>query len=109
MLYPTNNQPIMLLVLVIIGIGSGIIFDVLLIINTLLGNDKIAHQFFQFLGVIFSFSLLFIANLHFNYGQFRWYVLLVYLGAFFLQRTFSRFLWTRIVKKCYSIISKKKE
>lgn len=108
MLYPTLNQPLMFLLLVVVGFIGGVIFDIFNIITTMLGNDKYSHHFFNFLAVLVSFALLFIVNLKFNYGQFRLYVIAIFLAGFFLERVISKFLWTKLIKKCYSIFSRKK-
>ncbi len=108
MLYPTLNQPLMFLLLLLAGFASGIIFDIFNIIVTALGNDKYSHHFFNFLSVLFSFALVFIVNLKFNYGQFRIYVIAIFLVSFLLERVISKFLWTKLIKKCYSIFSRKK-
>ena len=108
MLYPTLNQPLMFVLLLVAGFLAGLIFDIFNLISTLLGNDKITTNFFSFLSVLFSFALLFLTNLIFNYGQYRLYVLLIFLAAFLLERLISRFLWTKLVKKCYSKISRRK-
>ena len=79
MLYPTLNQPIVLLALFACGIVCGLVFDVCKILTTLAGNDKFSKHFFDFLATIFSFLLLFFVNLWCNYGQFRLYVFLVFL------------------------------
>ncbi len=109
MLYPTLNQPLMFLLLIITGFVCGVIFDLFNIIVSLLGNDKYSRHFFSFLSVLFSFAILFIVNLKFNYGQFRLYIIAITLISFFLERLISKFLWTKLIKKCYSIFSRKKD
>ncbi len=102
MLYPTLNQPLMFLILICVGLLSGLIFDFFNILIALLGKDKSVKIFFNFLSVIFSFVILFISNLYFNFGQFRMYVLFVFIVAFYVQRVFSKILWTKVIKKCYN-------
>ncbi len=109
MLYPTLNQPLMFLLLIIAGLASGVIFDILNMVVTLLGNDKYSHHFFNFLSVLFSFALLFVINLKFNYGQFRIYVLAIFIASFLLERLISKILWTKLIKKCYSIFGRKRQ
>ena len=105
MLYPTLNQPIVLLALFAGGIVCGLVFDVCKILTTLAGNDKFSKHFFDFLATIFSFLLLFFVNLWCNYGQFRLYVFLVFLISFSLERLISKFLWTKLLSKWYSMIA----
>jgi len=108
-LYPTLNQPIILLVVFVSGLASGLIFDIFKIIVLLSGNDKITKHFFDFLATMFSFLLLFFVNLYFNFGQFRLYVIIVFLISFTLQRLFSKFLWTKLLSKWYSSIARRKK
>ena len=97
----------MLLVLLAIGVASGILFDVFFSFVKLFANDKITKHFFNFLASFFSFFALFFANLHFNYGQFRLYLIFVFACGFAIEKTISKFLWTKLIKRCY--IKKKGE
>lgn len=108
MLYPTLNQPLLLLVLFASGIVGGLIFDVFRILTTLSGNDKISKHFFDFLATLLTFFLLFFVNMWLNYGQFRIYVPLVFLLSFTLERLLSKFLWTKLLSKWYSSITRRK-
>ena len=108
MLYPTLNQPILFIVLIAGGVVGGLIFDVFRILSTLSGNDRFSKHFFDFLATLFTFFLLFFINMGLNYGQFRIYVPLVFLTSFTLERLFSKFLWTKLLSKWYSSITRRK-
>lgn len=105
MLYPTSNQPLVLGALFLCGLFSGVIFDFFKILSTLTRNDKFAIHFFDFVATIFSCLLLFFTNLWLNYGQFRIYVVVVYLLSFSLERILSKFFWTKLLSKWYSNIT----
>ena len=109
MLYPTTNQPLMLLALAICGLVSGLIFDIFILLCNLLKSEKYISHFFDFVGVIFSFSLLFIVNLFLNFGEFRAYILPMFFVGFILQKLISKFLWTKVIKKCYNGVRKTNE
>ena len=109
MLYPTLNQPIILLALAAGGIFAGLIFDASKILATLSGNDKFSRHFFDFVATILSFLILFYLNLSLNYGQFRIYVLIVFLLSFALERLISKFLWTKLLSKWYSSITRREK
>ena len=109
MLYPTLNQPFMFLLLICAGLASGIIFDLLNLVCNLVREDRFSKIFFDFLSVLLAFSLVFIVNLLFNYGQFRVYVIIVFILSLFTERAISKFLWTKLVEKCYSKISKRRK
>ncbi len=103
MLYPTLNQPLMLLVIFSAGIICGVLFDVLNIFS----KYKILKHIADFFGTILSFLLLFAINLKFNYGQFRIYIIAVFALSFAIEKIISYFLWTKLIKKCYIRIRRK--
>ena len=104
MLYPTVNQPIVILAMFFTGLACGIIFEIFRFLTFLSGNDKISKNFFDFLAVIFSFVLFFIVNLAVNYGQFRVYVILIFLIGFAVEEIILKILWTKLIEKCYTRI-----
>ena len=108
MLYPTLSQPLILLVVFCTGIIGGLVFDVFKILTTLSGNDKVSKHFFDFLATIFSVALLFGVNLSLNYGQFRLYVIAVFLISFLIERLLSKFLWTKVFSKWYTNITRRR-
>ncbi len=101
MLYPTLNQPLVFFIIFLVGLASGFFFDIANILS-FLSKDKFAKIFFDFLAVIFSFFALFYSNLTVNYGQFRVYILFVFLFALILQRFLSKILWTKCIKRWYN-------
>ena len=108
MLYPTLNQPLVLLIIFLVGFVCGCIFDLARILSTLAG-DIWAKHILDFFAIVISFSILFFSNLIFNLGQFRLYVLAIFLLSFALERFFSKILWTKVLSKWYSSITRKRE
>ena len=108
MLYPTLNQPLVIVVLIVTGFFSGIILDACRLLSSLNRSQKLSRHFFDFIAVLFSFFLLEMANLKVNYGQFRLYVFAVFLCGLALERILSKFLWTKLISKCYTRIEKLK-
>lgn len=102
MLYPTANQPLIIVVMFFTGFLSGIFFDIFRFLTYLSGGDKWSRNFFDFLSTIFSFAILFLANLWINYGQFRFYVVVIFFIGFFIERVISKILWTKLILKCYN-------
>lgn len=102
MLYPTANQPLIIAVMLLTGFLSGIFFDLFRFLTYLSGGDKWSRNFFDFLSTIFSFAILFLANLWINYGQFRFYVVVIFFIGFFIERVISKILWTKLILKCYN-------
>ena len=103
MLYPTLNQPLMLFIVFCCGIFCAVIFDILQVFS----KRKILKHILDFFAVIFSFALLFLLNLKFNYGQFRIYVVAIFLLSFVSLKIISKFLWTKVIQKCYIKLRRK--
>lgn len=103
MLYPTANQPLIIVVMLLTGFLCGIMFDSFRCLTYLSGGDKWSKHFFDFLATILSFVLLFFANLWTNYGQFRLFVVILFLLGFAIERIISKFLWTKLVIRWYNI------
>lgn len=89
MLYPTLNQPIVMLVMFFVGFASGFLFDFAFLLKKSLKDLKATNIFFDFLACIFSFIMFFVTNLYINYGQFRIYVVVIFIIACLLQRVLS--------------------
>ena len=102
MLYPTLSQPFVALMIMCCGLLCGMIFDVSNIIVYLSGGDKLSKNIFDFISIIICSFLLFLFNLIFNYGQFRIFILIIFLIFFYIERFFSKVLWTKLFKRCYN-------
>ncbi|MBQ8909254.1 MAG: spore cortex biosynthesis protein YabQ [Clostridia bacterium] len=109
MLYPTLNQPIIILMTFLAGIASGIIFDGVRILALASKGDALTKHVLEFAAAVASCLLLFATNLKFNFGQFRIYVIAIFLISFLFERIFSSFLWTKLIKKWYSSIAKRSQ
>ena len=92
MLYPTLNQPLTILAIFLVGLASGVIVDIGRLLASLIGGQKYSRHFFDFLAVIISCALLLLTNLKVNYGQFRLYVILIFLLSLALERFLSKIL-----------------
>lgn len=109
MLYPTLSQPLVIVMMLLAGFACGIIFDIFRILTLLSGNDRISKHIFDFLATLSSFAILFLNNLHFNYGQFRLYVIALFLISFAIERKLAQKLWTKLLEKWYSNIVQRRE
>lgn len=107
MLYETQNQPFVFLMIVLFGFLSGFLFDFLNISKIILKKQFIIN----FLTLFMVFSAIFIyffINLKFNYGEFRFYTIFSFFLSFFIQRlTLSNFVASRF-ELCYNKHIKKK-
>ena len=102
MLYPTANQSLMIFLVFISGVISGVLFDLAKMLTFLSGKDKASKNIFEFFATILSFAILFTINLKFNYGQFRLYVIAIFLASLFVEQFLFKVLWTKVIKKCYN-------
>ena len=107
MLYPTLNQPIVMLVMFFVGFASGFLFDFAFLLKKSLKDLKATNIFFDFLACIFSFVIFFVTNLSINYGQFRIYVVVIFIIACLLQRVLSNQIM-QFFKKIVAKTKKKK-
>ena len=104
MLYQSLSQPLIIVMTAVAGLLGGATFDLARIFTLFFGARKITKHCFDFIATVVCAGLLFLTNLHFNYGQFRLFVLLIFLICFAFERFFSSFLWTKLLKKWYSSI-----
>ena len=101
-LFETLSQPYILLWLICAGFCSGILFDFTTTICFLCNNNKIVNLIFNCISTILSFFILFIVNLHVNYGQFRIYIFAVFFLFLLLERvTIGKFV-AKALKWCYN-------
>ncbi len=101
-LFETLSQPYILVWLIFSGFCSGFLFDVTNTITFLCNNNKVVKNVFEALATISCFFILFFVNLHTNYGQFRIYVLIVFLLFLFLQRLTLGKLIAKTNTLCYN-------
>lgn len=103
MLYQTLSQPLIILLLIIFGFLSGLLFDFFSLINYFLNNNKITKQIFYFLSIFPIFIIFYYLNLKFNYGQFRFYTILIFFGALILERISLGNLFAKMYDRCYNL------
>ena len=103
MLYQTLSQPLIILLFIIFGFLSGLLFDFFSLINYFLNNNKITKQIFYFLSVFPIFIIFYYLNLKFNYGQFRFYTILLFFGALILERISLGNLFAKMYDRCYNL------
>src|SRR5574344_1274038 len=98
LLYETLSQPLIFLIIFCIGLGSGIIFDLKSYMNFLCEKNKIMSIILDIISAILVCGILFLSNLIFNYGEFRFYILLAFTLGFLIER----FTLGIFVKKFFS-------
>ena len=105
MLYETLSQPQIFLFVVLFGFISGIIFDIFKIFKNRIKN-RFFINFLTFFNVFLVILIYFFVNLKFNYGEFRFYILLSFFLSLFIERLFIGNLLGKFLEKCYNKVSK---
>lgn len=100
-LFETQNQFIVFLIIVLIGFICGFIFDANKYINFLCNKNKIVQIILDFLSVLMCAFVFFISCLHLNFGEFRFYILLGFIVGVLIQRTTLGIVIAKICKLCY--------
>lgn len=105
MLYETLSQPQIFLFVVLFGFINGIIFDIFKIFKNCIKN-RFFINFLTFFNVFLVILIYFFVNLKFNYGEFRFYILLSFFLSLFIERLFIGNLLGKFLEKCYNKVSK---
>ncbi len=105
MLFPTFNQPLLLLCLAIAGFLCGLFFDAANFLIFPVKKKKVISQILYFFAIIISSIVLFFVNLKINFGQFRLFTLLEFITFLLIERFTIGFLWTKVLEKCYNKLS----
>lgn len=106
LLYETLSQPIIFIIIFSIGLGSGLIFDLRRYISFICLKNKIIDILLDILATIIVGVIFLLANLYFNYGEFRFYVLFSFLLGFVIQRVTLGTIVAKCSFLCYNIIIK---
>ena len=106
MLFETLSQPQMVLFVVLFGFLSGIIFDL-----QKLFKKSIKNRFFDYLSSFFcvflTILIYFFVNLKLNYGEFRFYILLMFFLSLAFERLFIGNLLENLLRKWYNKLTEK--
>ena len=97
MLYETLSQPYIMFFIFIFGFISGVIFDIKNIVLFLFGNSKILEEILLGLSTFLTLQVLY-------FGEIRFYIIVIFFLAFFIQRFLSKKIIAKLVKKCYTYV-----
>lgn len=101
-LYETLNQPLIFLLIIVIGFFSGIIFDFSNYLTFLFNKNRIIEKFFDAIAVVLCGAVFFIALLMLNFGEFRFYILLGYVLGIFIYRVTLGLIVAKVCSFCYN-------
>lgn len=106
MLYETLNQPSILLIFLITGLLSGLVFDVGNFVKFLCSNKKVPKVILDFIETFFILCIFFKVNLQFNYGVFRFFPIIIFLLSFTIERFTIGKLVAKFYLSCYNCLTK---
>lgn len=106
LLYETLSQPLIFIIMFSIGLGSGLLFDLRRYISFLCLKNKKVNIFLDIFFTIIVCGILFISNLYFNYGEFRFFSILAFIIGFTIQRFTLGMLVAKVSCLCYNYFVK---
>ena len=106
MLYETLSQPQIVLFVVLFGFLSGIIFDLQKLFKKSIKN-RFFDYFSSFFCVFLTILIYFFVNLKINYGEFRFYILLMFFLSLAFERLFIGNLLENLLRKWYNKLTEK--
>lgn len=106
MLYETLFQQKILLCTIYFGIVSGIVFDVLFVIQKLLGNKKVANILLEILFCIISALLFWQCVQTFNFGRLRLFEFVGFCLGLLIERQTLHKLLEKYLQLTYNLFGK---
>ena len=101
MLLETLSQPLVFLMLIIVGFLSGIVFDFSNFIWKTTNKNKNFKHILDFFSTLIVFSLFFLCIYLFNFGEIRVYEIFVFFLFFSIQRLTLGKLVEKFIDLCY--------
>ena len=108
MLYEALSQPLIFLWMTAGGFLCGFLFDARCVFLFLMQKSRLFRRFymifkhfFMFFAVFSAIFVFFALNLKLNYGQFRFFTVLVFSLSFVIQRFFVTNFLAKPIQKCY--------
>ena len=105
-LYESLNQPLNFLLIFLIGLGSGLIFDIFKYLTFLCNKNSIIEKIFDCISIVLCGIIFFFACLTLNFGEFRFYLFLGYILGILLERFTLGIFIAKIASCCYNSVRK---
>ena len=102
---PVTNQLYVFMAILYVGLVVGIIYEIKKLVVTALGSKFLSFVLDFIYGIIFSL-MFFIANLKFNLGEIRLFLIITYIFGFYIERISIGYIVTKTVKMLYNIYTK---
>lgn len=102
MLYETLSQPLILLLLLIFGFASGIVFDFANFFFILSQKNKTFRFFLDLISMVLVGLIFFLLVLKINYGEIRFYEIVMFASALFVERVLIGKIVAKFFGLCYN-------
>jgi hypothetical protein len=102
LLYETLSQPLIFLIVLCAGLGSGLVFDIRNYISFLCAKNKIIDVVLDILSILIVCFVLFLINLKINFGQFRFYIPVAFFIGLIIERYTLGLFVAKICSWCYN-------
>lgn len=102
LLYETLSQPIIFLIFFLVGLASGLIFDLRNYLSFLCAKNKVVNIFLDVIFTVIVCGIFLFSNLIFNYGSLRVYAILSFSLGFVVQRFTIGLFVVKMCSWCYN-------
>ncbi len=106
LLYETLSQPAVFFIIFSIGLLSGLLFDFKSYISFLFAKNKIISILLDIVVAFLTCLILYFSNLKFNYGEFRFYVLIAFFNGLLIERFSIGIFVAKFFSWCYNKFGK---
>lgn len=102
LLYETLSQPLIFIIILSFGFLSGLVFDLRNYLCFLFAKNKIVSVILDTVATILVCFIFLLGNLYFNFGQFRFYVILGFVIGLSIERVTLGIIVGKICSWCYN-------
>lgn len=104
-LFETQSQPVIFLLILLVGFVSGFVFDISKYIVFLCNKNKVVQAVLDVVSLSAIAVVYFLSQLFLNYGQFRFYLLMCFVAAILFQRVTVGKIIAKVCLKCYNALA----
>lgn len=102
LLYETLSQPIIFIIALFIGMGSGLIIDLRHYVYFLCNNNKIVGVVLDLIATLLCCFIFFCLVLNFNFGEMRLYLIISFVCGLLIERFSLGLIVAKLSRLCYN-------
>lgn len=103
LLYETLSQPVIFLIILLVGFACGLIFDARNYICFLCNKNKVVCHLTDFFAGLLSFAIFFLSIGKLNFGQLRVYLALGFAVGLIIERFSVGLIIAKVANWCYTL------